>query len=90
MIQVWEENGLRVGWFDMLSRAAVAVTAGADLVVEGAVDFVGFSAEDRGKVVGHLGGYKRFARGFEDAILRAGRMESYGLEINGSRSCSQV
>ena len=29
----------------MLARAAVAVAAGADFVVEGAVDFVGFCAE---------------------------------------------
>ena len=30
----------------MLSRAAVAVATGADFVVEGTVDFVGFCAED--------------------------------------------
>ena len=37
----------------MLSRAAVTVSAGADLVVEGAVDFVLLGTEDGGQVVGH-------------------------------------
>ena len=37
----------------MLAGAAVTVAAGADLVVEGAVDFVLFSAEDGGEVVCH-------------------------------------
>ena len=32
----------------MLARAAVAMAACADFVVEGAVDFVGFGAEDGG------------------------------------------
>jgi hypothetical protein len=32
------------------------VAAGADLVVEGTVYFVGFGAEDAGEVVGHCGG----------------------------------
>jgi len=48
LVHVGHEHGLRVGWLDMLSRAAVAVAAGADLVVEGAVDFVLFCAEDGG------------------------------------------
>ena len=38
----------------MLARAAVAVAAGADLVVEGTVDFVLLGAEDGGEVVGHF------------------------------------
>lgn len=37
----------------MFSRAAVTVSTGPDLVVEGAVYFVGFSAEDGGEVVRH-------------------------------------
>lgn len=41
----------------MFSRAAVAVAACADLVVEGAVDFVLLGAEDGGEVVGHVGGW---------------------------------
>ena len=55
LVQVWEENGLGVGWLDVLSRAAVAVAAGPDLVVEGAVDFVLLSAEDGGEVICHYG-----------------------------------
>lgn len=45
-----------VGGFDVFSGAAVAVAAGANFVVEGAVYFVGFGAEDAGEVVGHFGG----------------------------------
>lgn len=37
----------------MFSRAAVAVAAGADFVVEGAVDLVLLGAEDGCEVVGH-------------------------------------
>lgn len=40
----------------MLARAAVAVAAGSDLVVEGAVDLVLLGAEDGGEVVGHCDG----------------------------------
>lgn len=53
LVEVWEEDGLRVGGFDVLATAAVAVSAGADFVVEGAVDFVLLRAEDGGEVVGH-------------------------------------
>lgn len=44
---------------DVLSRAAVAVAAGTDFVVERAVDFVCFSAKDGGEVVRH-GGWRCF------------------------------
>lgn len=37
----------------MFARAAVAVSACADLVVEGAVDLVLLGTEDRREVVGH-------------------------------------
>lgn len=50
LVQVGQEDGLRVGRLDVLAAAAVAVAAGADLVVEGAVDFVLFGAEDGGEV----------------------------------------
>ena len=55
LVQVWEEDGLAIGGFDVLARAAVAVPARADFVVEGAVYFIGFGAEDAGEVVGHRG-----------------------------------
>ena len=54
LVEVGEQDGLRVGGFDVFARAAVAVAAGADFVVEGAVDFVLFRAEDGGEVVGHV------------------------------------
>lgn len=37
----------------MLARAAVAVTAGSDLVVETTVDFVLLGTEDGGEIVSH-------------------------------------
>lgn len=53
LVEVREEDGLRVGGFDVFARAAVAVAAGADFVVEGAVDLVLLCAEDGGEIVGH-------------------------------------
>lgn len=47
---------MRVGRLDVFARAAVAVAAGTDFVVEGAVDFVLLSTEDRGEIVGHFWG----------------------------------
>ena len=38
LVEVGQEDGLRVRGLDVLARAAVAVPACADLVVEGAVD----------------------------------------------------
>lgn len=55
MVEVWEEDSLGVGGFDVFPGAAIAVSAGADFVVEGAVYFIGFGAEDAGEVVGHRG-----------------------------------
>lgn len=46
LVQVGEEDGLGVRGFDVFAGAAVAVAAGADFVVEGAVYFVLFGAED--------------------------------------------
>ena len=63
LVEVREEDGLRVGGLDVFARAAVAVAAGADLVVEAAVDFVLFRAEDGGEVVGHGGWWRSVARG---------------------------
>ena len=53
MIEVGEKDGLAVGGLDVFATAAVAVAAGADFVVEGAVYFVLFCAEDGGEVVSH-------------------------------------
>ena len=52
LVQVGEEDRLRVGGLDVLAAAAVAVPAGADLVVEGAVHFILLRAEDGGEVAG--------------------------------------
>ena len=46
LVEVGQEDCLTVGGLDVFARAAVAVAAGADFVVEGAVYFVGFGAED--------------------------------------------
>ena len=56
LVEVGEEDGLAVGGFDVFARAAVAVAAGADFVVEGAVDLVLLGTEDGGEIVGHGGG----------------------------------
>jgi len=53
LVEVGEEDRLTVGGLDMLARAAVTVSACANLVVEGAVDFVGFGTEDTGEVIRH-------------------------------------
>lgn len=42
LVQVGEQDRLRVGRLDVFSGAAVAVAAGADFVVEGTVDLWGY------------------------------------------------
>lgn len=46
LIEVGKQDGLGVGRLDVLAGTAVAVPAGADFVVEGTVNLVGFGAED--------------------------------------------
>lgn len=53
LVQVWHEDGLTVGRFDVLSRAAIAVTTSADFKVERAVDLVKLGTENGSKKVGH-------------------------------------
>ena len=65
LVQVGQEDGLRVGRLHVLAAAAVAVAAGADLVVEGAVDLVLFGAEDGGEVAVCVGGWVNFNVGLE-------------------------
>ena len=55
LVEVGQEDGLRVGRLDVLPAAAVAVPAGADLIVEGAVDLVLLGAEDGGEVAAVFG-----------------------------------
>lgn len=55
LVHVGHEDGLGVGWLDVLSGAAVAMSACADLVVEGAIDLVLLGTEDGGEIVGHGG-----------------------------------
>ena len=52
LVQVRQQDRLRVGGLHVLPRAPVAVPAGADLVVETAVYFVLLGAEDGGEVAG--------------------------------------
>ena len=56
LVEVGEEDGLAVGGLDVFAGAAVAVAAGADFVVETAVYFVLFCAEDGGEVAVRRGG----------------------------------
>lgn len=55
LVHVGHEHGLGVGGLDVLSGAAVTVSACANLVVKGAVDLVLLGTEDRREVVGHGG-----------------------------------
>lgn len=55
LVHVGHQDGLRVGWLDVFSGAAVTVSACADLVVEGAIDLVLLGTEDGCEVVGHDG-----------------------------------
>lgn len=50
LVQVRHQDRLRVGRLDVLPAAAVAMAAGANLVVEGAVDLVYVGGEGRGEV----------------------------------------
>ena len=52
LVEVREEDRLAVRWLHVFATAPVAVAAGADLVVEAAVDFVLLGAEDGGEVAG--------------------------------------
>lgn len=54
LVEVGQEDGLRIGGLNMFSRAAIPVPACADFIVEGAVDFVLFCAENRGEVAGGI------------------------------------
>lgn len=56
LVQVGQQDRLRVRWLDVLARAAVSVAAGADFVVERAVDLVLLRAEDGREVVRHACG----------------------------------
>lgn len=53
LVQVGQEDRLRVRGLDVLSRAAVSVSAGADFVVEGAVDFILLGSKNGSQVVCH-------------------------------------
>ncbi len=75
LVEIGEEDGLRVGGLDVFSRAAVAVAARANFVVEGAVDFVLLGAEDGGEVVGHGG------------LLLEGVREKIGGDEEGFSAC---
>lgn len=60
LVHVGHEDGLRVRGLHVFARAAVAVTACADLVIEGAIDLVLLGTENGGEVVGHDGLLWRF------------------------------
>lgn len=47
LVHIWQQDGLRERWSNVLAGAAVAVTACADFVVERAVDTVLLRATER-------------------------------------------
>ena len=69
LVEVGQEDGLRVGGLDVFSRTSITVSTGADLVVEGTVDFVLLGAEDGGEVVGHV----EMLGGGEDVVMKIWR-----------------
>ena len=79
LVQVRQEDGLGVGGFDVLAAAAVAVAAGADLVVEGAVDFVLLRAEDGGEVAGRTLAWGVFGVGEGGKVMMGGGKERGSL-----------
>jgi len=70
LVEVRQQYRLRVGWLDMFARAAVAVAARSDLVVETTVDLVLLRAEDGREVVGHRGWVYATVRGVARSMLR--------------------
>ena len=54
LVQVRQEDRLRVRGLDVLPRASVSVPTCADLVVEGAVNFVLLRAENRREIIRHV------------------------------------
>ena len=54
LVEVGEEDGLAVGGLDVFTRAAVAVAAGADFVIEAAIDL-----DEREGVSGGMNGRGR-------------------------------
>ena len=68
LVQVWEEDGLRVGRLDMLAGASVAVTACTDLVVETTIDLRVKMLAAKAKAVGEavvpcLARFRKWRRG---------------------------
>jgi hypothetical protein len=53
LIHVGHQDRLGVRWLDMFAGASVTVSAGANLVVEGAIDLVLFCTENGSEIVGH-------------------------------------
>lgn len=73
LVQVRHEDGLAVRGLDVLAGAAIAVAAGADFEVEGAVYFIELGAEDGGEEGGHCcGGYGESGDG---RLLEVGEVE---------------
>ena len=54
-VQILEDNGLAESWFVVNSAASIPVSASSYLEVKAAVHLVLLSAEDGGKVLGHVG-----------------------------------
>lgn len=53
LVHVRHQDGLGVRGLDMLPGATIAMPAGTDLVVKGAIDLVLFRTENRREIVGH-------------------------------------
>jgi hypothetical protein len=76
LVQVWHEDGLTVGRLDVLSRAAITVTASADFKVERAVDLVKLGTENGSKKIGH-------DCGSEEERMKCGNNSKYQIRRVG-------
>jgi hypothetical protein len=91
LVHVGHEDGLRVGGLHVFARASVAVTACADLVVEGAVNLVLLGTENGGEVVGHDGLLWRLSVAGVRVVCKDREMEEVrtgeATEGTGARNC---
>lgn len=55
LVKVGQEDSLTIRGFDMFPRAAIAVSTGANLVIETTIDLILFGAEDGSKIAVDVG-----------------------------------
>ena len=82
LVHVGHQDGLRVRRLDVFPRASVAVSAGANFVVEGAIDLVLLGAENRCEIVGHVGWWTSARFLLNRGVVYVMRKECSGKKIS--------